>query len=69
MSTITIEIDSPQKMKLIKALAKEMGAKIIVNRSKRASDFNAETLAAIKEAREGKTIKCSNYDDYLKKVQ
>ncbi len=69
MSTITIEIDSPEKMKLIKALAKEMGAKITVQREKRASEFNSETLKAIKDAREGKTTKCSNFEDYLKKVQ
>jgi antitoxin component of RelBE/YafQ-DinJ toxin-antitoxin module len=30
---------------------------------------NNTTIKAIKEANEGKTVKCDDFDDYLKKVK
>lgn len=32
-------------------------------------DFRTETLSAMREALEGRTIKCGSFEDYLEKVK
>ena len=42
----------------------------LTNRSERKSDsLNDVTKQAIADAREGRTIKCDSFEDYLRKVQ
>jgi hypothetical protein len=52
-------------------LIKELGiGKIISEKSRNKSlKPNKDTLLAIKDAIEGKTIKCDSFEDYLEKVK
>jgi hypothetical protein len=45
------------------------GGKIIENDKKAENIPNDITMKAIQEAREGKTIQCVDFDDYLTKVK
>ena len=69
MTTIIIN-EKTKKGQLILDLIKEMGIGKIVDDNMEANDIpNNTTLKAILEAKEGKTIKCVDFEDYLKKVQ
>jgi hypothetical protein len=69
MTTIIIN-EKTKKGQLILDLIKEMGIGKIVEDNMEANDIpNNTTLKAILEAKEGKTIKCVDFEDYLKKVQ
>jgi hypothetical protein len=47
-----------------------MGIGKIIDDNMEAKDIpNSRTLKALLEAKEGKTIKCVDFEDYLKKVQ
>ena len=51
-------------------MIKEIGAgEIIGDRVESDNLYNITTLKAIKEVNDGKTIKCNDFDDYLKKVK
>jgi len=69
MTTIIIN-EKTKKGQLILDLIREMGIGKIVDDNMEANDIpNNTTLKAILEAKEGKTIKCVDFEDYLKKVQ
>ncbi|MEI8112702.1 MAG: hypothetical protein WCI54_03685 [Bacteroidia bacterium] len=68
MTTIIIN-EKTKKGQLILDLLRELGiGKIIDEKMESQNTPNIETIKAIQEAREGKTIKCVDFDDYLKKV-
>ncbi len=69
MTTIIIN-EKTKKGRIIIDLIREIGGgKIIDNDLGSENSFNDTTLKAIKEANEGNTIKCVDFDDYLKKVE
>lgn len=69
MTTIIIN-EKTKKGRIILDLIKEIGVgKIVDNLMESENILNSVTLKAIKEANEGKTIKCIDFDDYLKKVE
>ena len=67
MTTIIIN-EKTKKGKLILALIREIGAGRIVGEQIEKTP-NQATIDAMQEAKAGKTIKCSDFDDYLKKVR
>jgi len=68
--TILIINEKTKKGRLILDLILEMGVgEVIGDRLKSDNIFNDTTIKAIKEANEGKTIKCGDFDDYLRKVK
>ena len=69
MTTIIIN-EKTKKGRIIIDLIREIGGgKIIDNDLGSENSINDTTLKAIKEANEGNTIKCVDFDDYLKKVE
>lgn len=69
MTTIIIN-EKTKKGRIILDLIKEMGVDSIIDNSMEYENIlNNTTIKAIKEANEGKTIKCSDFDEYLKKVE
>ena len=66
MTTIIIN-EKTKKGKLILALIMEIGVGRIVGEQQEKTP-NQTTIDAMEEAKAGKTIKCSDFDDYLKKV-
>jgi len=69
MTTIIIN-EKTKKGRLILDLIQEMGVgEIIGDRLESDNIFNNTTLKDIKEAKEGETIKCVDFDDYLQKVK
>ena len=69
MTTIIIK-EKTKKGRLILDLIREIGVgEIIDDRLESDNIPNNITIKAIKDASEGKTIKCSDFDDYLKKVK
>jgi hypothetical protein len=69
MTTIIIN-EKTKKGRIIIDLVREMNCgEIIENKDKENNILNEQTELAIKEASEGKTIKCLDFDDYLKKVK
>ena len=67
----TIIINEETKIgRLVLDLIREIGVgEIIDNRLKSDNILNDITINAIREANEGNTIKCDDFDDYLKKVK
>jgi hypothetical protein len=69
MTTIIIN-EKTKKGQIILDLIREMGVGKIIDNKMEAEDIpNEKTIKAIQEAKEGKTIKCIDFDDYLKKVK
>ncbi|MFA5330723.1 MAG: hypothetical protein WC384_23220 [Prolixibacteraceae bacterium] len=69
MTTIIIN-EKTKKGRIILDLIKEIGVgKIIDNSLKSENILNNTTRKAIKDANDGNTIKCVDFDDYLKKVE
>ena len=69
MTTIVIN-EKTKKGRIILDLIREMGIGKIVDDKKESLNIpNLETIKAIQEAGEGKTIKCMNFEDYLQKVK
>jgi hypothetical protein len=69
MTTIIIN-EKTKKGRIILDLIREIGVgKIVDNRMESKNILNSTTVKAIKEANEGETIKCIDFDDYLKKVE
>ena len=69
MTTIIIN-EKTKKGRIILDLIREMGVgKIVDNLMESENIPNNTTIKAITEANEGKTIKCIDFDDYLKKVE
>jgi hypothetical protein len=69
MTTIVIN-EKTKKGRLILELIQEMGiGKIIDGKKTSGNHPNAETILAIKAAREGNTTKCLDFNDYLAKVK
>ena len=69
MTTIIIN-EKTKKGRLILDLIREIGVgEIIGDKLESNMIFNNITLKAINEAKEGKTIKCNDFDDYLNKVK
>jgi len=69
MTTIIIN-EKTKKGRIILDLIREMGIGKIVDDKKESLNIpNLETIKAIQEAGEGKTIKCMNFEDYLQKVK
>jgi len=68
MTTIIIN-ERTKKGRIIVDLIREMGiGKIVEDKKESFSIPNNETIKAIQEAGEGKTIKCIDFDDYLQKA-
>jgi len=69
MTTVIIN-EKSKKGRIVLDLIKELGiGKIISEKSRNKSlKPNKDTLLAIKDAIEGKTIKCDSFEDYLEKV-
>ena len=67
----TIIINEETKIgRLVLDLIREIGVgEIIDDRFKSDNILNDITINAIREANEGNTIKCDDFDDYLKKVK
>jgi hypothetical protein len=66
MATIIIN-ENTKKGKIILDLIKELRVgKIIEDTS---NTPNQKTIDAIKDAQQGNTTKCSNFDDYLQKIK
>jgi hypothetical protein len=70
MTTVIIN-EKSKKGRIVLDLIKELGiGKIISEKSRNKSlKPNKDTLLAIKDAIEGKTIKCDSFEDYLEKVK
>ena len=69
MTTIIIN-EKTKKGKIILDLIREMGVgKIIADEESENRVINSTTIQAIKEAEEGKAIKCESFEDYLEKVK
>lgn len=69
MTTIVIN-EKTKKGRIILDLIREMGVGEIIENKKASSHIpNDTTLKAIRDAEEGKTIKCTDFDDYLNKVK
>ncbi len=69
MTTIVIN-EKTKKGRIILDLIREMGVGEIIESAKESGHIpNDATLKAIQEAKEGKTIKCADFDDYLSKVK
>jgi hypothetical protein len=69
MTTIIID-EKTKKGKIILDLVRKMKAgQILVTPQKNKSVYNQITLDAIHEAKEGQTILCDSYDDYLGKIK
>lgn len=69
MTTIIIN-EKTKKGRIILDLIRGIGVgKIIDNNMESENILNNTSIKAIKEANEGKTIKCTDFDDYLKKVE
>jgi len=69
MTTIIIN-EKTKKGRIILDLIREIGVGKIVDNSVESDNIlNNTTIKAIKEANEGLTIKCIDFDDYLKKVE
>jgi hypothetical protein len=69
MTTIIIN-EKTKKGQIILDLIREMGIGKIIDEHKESKNIpNELTLKAIKEANEGQTIKCVDFDDYLQKVK
>jgi hypothetical protein len=69
MTTIIIN-EKTKKGRIILDLIREMGAgKIIEDSTISEAIPNKTTIKAIQEAKEGKTIKCESFEDYLNKVK
>ena len=69
MTTIIIN-EKTKKGRIILDLIREMGIGKIVDDKKESLNIpNLETIKAIQEAGEGKTIKCTDFEDYLQKVK
>jgi hypothetical protein len=68
MTTIIIN-EKTKKGRIILDLIREInGGKIIDNEKKTIHTPTDKTLKAINDANKGETIKCVDFDDYLKKV-
>ena len=69
MTTIIIN-EETKKGRLILDLIREIGVgEIIGDRLESDNILNDITINAMKEANESNTIKCDDFDDYLKKVK
>jgi hypothetical protein len=69
MTTIVIN-EKTKKGRIILDLIREMGVGEIIESKKASSHIpNDTTMKAIRDADEGKTIKCTDFDDYLNKVK
>jgi hypothetical protein len=69
MTTIIIN-EKTKKGRIILDLIREMGVGEIIEDSTTSNAiFNKTTIKAIREAKEGKTIKCNDFEDYLNKVK
>jgi hypothetical protein len=69
MTTIIIN-EKTKKGQIILDLIREMGVGKIIEAKKTSEKIpNDKTLKAIIQAKDGKTVKCNDFDDYLKKVK
>lgn len=69
MTTIIIN-EKTKKGQIILDLIREMGVgKIIEAKMTSEKIPNDKTLKAIREAKDGKTVKCNDFDDYLQKTK
>lgn len=69
MTTIIIN-EKTKKGRIILDLIREMGVGKIVGDNKESENIlNDKTILAIQDALEGKTIRCNDFNDYLKKVK
>jgi hypothetical protein len=67
MTTIIIN-ERTKKGRIILELVRELSCGKIVNEDSEKIP-NKKTIKAIHEVSEGKTIRCEDFDDYLKKVR
>ena len=69
MTTVIID-EKSKKGKIVLKLIKELGiGKFVVEKKIKSTRPNQVTLDAIKEAYEGKTIVCEDFQDYVKKTK
>jgi hypothetical protein len=70
MTTVIIN-EKSKKGRIVLDLIKELGIGKIISEKRRNKSLkpNKDTLLAIKDAIEGKTIKCDSFEDYLEKVK
>jgi hypothetical protein len=68
MTTIIIN-EKTKKGQIILNLVREMGAGKIIEEKHETHFPNRITLQAIDEAKKGKTVQCTDFDDYLEKVK
>jgi hypothetical protein len=70
MTQLMITIEDPGLVPDIKKALKLLrGVKSISVYKSDTKTVNKKTLRAIQDAREGKTIRCDSFDDYLEKVK
>ncbi len=67
MATIIID-EKTKKGQLIIELIKELGIGKIINEPEN-YPLNDVTLQAVEEAENGRTVKCTTFEDYLAKVK
>ena len=69
MTTIVIN-EKTKKGRIVLDQIREMGiGKIVDNKKESLNIPNRETIKAIQEEGEGKTVKCTDFEDYLQKVK
>lgn len=69
MTTIIID-EKSKKGKIVLELIKELGiGKIVGERETKSAKPNKVTLDAIKDAYEGNTVVCEDFQDYIKKTK
>ncbi len=69
MTTVIID-EKSKKGKIVLELIKELGiGKIVGEMGTKSAKLNQVTLDAIKEAYEGNTVVCEDFQDYIKKTK
>ncbi|MCM1310727.1 MAG: hypothetical protein NC301_06855 [Bacteroides sp.] len=64
MTQLTVSIESPDMLRDVKKAISMIRGVISVKSIKTKSKSNSTTVAAIEEARSGKTIHCGSFENY-----
>ncbi len=69
MAQLVVTIDDSKLLPDLKKAIKMLKGVTHISVKKNVSEANEKTLEAIRDAKNGNTIKCDSFEDYLKKVK
>ena len=69
MTTVIINEKTKKGQIIIDLIKKLSAGKILEDNEAKERVFNKKTVKAIREAEEGKTTKCKNFNDYLEQTK